>query len=60
MSLTCGQHDGGVAVVGAADDGCDDHRAVGQLVLLTAVEERHQALLLLLGDMEPFETHLER
>lgn len=57
-SFTCSQHDRRVAVVGAADDGSDDHRAVGQLVLLTTVQERDAGLLLLLGDVEAFETHL--
>lgn len=33
--FTCRQHDRRVAVVGAADNSGDDHRAVGQLILLT-------------------------
>ena len=57
--LTCGQHDGRVTVVGAADDSSDDHRAMGQLVLLPAVDKWNQATLLLFGNVEPLRTHLE-
>ncbi|TNN79852.1 hypothetical protein EYF80_009889 [Liparis tanakae] len=44
---------------GIADDGGDDQRAVGQLVLLTAVQERDALVLLLLGDVEAFEADLQ-
>ena len=57
--LTCGQHDGRVTVVGAADDGSDDHRAMSQLVLLATVDKWNQGILLLSGDVEPLRTHLE-
>lgn len=55
---TCGEHDRRVAVVGAADDGGDDHGAVRQLILLTAVQEGDADVLLLLGDVEAFKSHL--
>lgn len=59
QSFTCSQHDRRVAVVGAADNGGDDHRAVGQLILLTTVQERYADILLLLRDVEAFEANLQ-
>lgn len=56
--FTCSEHDRRVAVVGAADNGGDDHGAVCQLILLTTVHEGNTDLLLLLGDVEAFKTHL--
>lgn len=55
---TCSQHGRRVTVVGAADDGSDDHRAVPKLILLTAVQERNFDVLLLLGDVEAFKSNL--
>lgn len=57
-ALTGGQHDGGVAVVCAADDGGDDHRAVDQLELAAVVQEGDGGRLLLLGDVEAFKADL--
>ena len=55
---TCSQHHGRVAVVGAADDGGDDQRAVGQLVLLARVLEGDLGLQPVGGHVEAFEAHL--
>lgn len=56
--FTCRQHDRRVAVVGAADNSSDDHRAVGQLILLTRVQEGNLNILLVLCDVETFEADL--
>lgn len=56
---TCSQHDSRVAVVGAADNSSDDHRALDQLILLTAVQERNPDVLLLLRDVKAFEANLK-
>lgn len=58
--LTCGQHDGRVAVIGAADNGSDDHRAVREAVLRPLVQERDRNSLLLLGYVEALKTHLNK
>lgn len=55
---TCSQHGWRVTVVGAADDGSDDHGPVCKLILLTAVQERNSNVLLILGDVEPFKSNL--
>lgn len=59
MWLTCGQHDGGVAVVGAADDGGHHHGAVAELEVPAVVHEGDGSRLLLLGDVEALEAHLK-
>lgn len=58
MWLTGGQHDGGVAVVGAADDCGHHHGAVAQLEVSAVVQEGDGGCLLLLGDVEALEAHL--
>lgn len=58
--LTCGQHDGRVAVVGAADDSSDDDRSVRQVVLGPLVQEGDLSCLLLFGYVEALKTHLHR
>lgn len=57
--FTCSEHDRRVAVVGATDDGGNDHRAVGQLVLLPTVQEGNLGVLLLFRDVEAFKAHLK-
>lgn len=56
---TCSEHDRGVAGVGAAGDGGDDHRAVAQRVLFPVELEGHSGAVTVGSHLETFETLLE-
>ena len=52
------QHDRGVAGVGAAGDGCDDHGPVGEGVLFVFKLEGNHRLVALCSHLEPLKALL--
>lgn len=58
--ITCSEHDGRVAVVGAADYGSDDERSVTECVFSAIVQEGNRGALLFLRNVEAFKPDLSK
>lgn len=56
---TCSKHDRWIAIVCTADDCSNDNAAVGQLVFISFILNRHNVILLLSCNLKPFNTRLD-
>lgn len=55
---TCSKHDRWIAIVCTADDCSNDNAAVGQLVFISFILNRHGVILFLSCNLKPFDTRL--